>query len=396
MKIARIFTGDLNNRKGKFNNVVERIKHLQNLNSVESDNYLIHFKYQWPFNLFKNKRYSKEEYIELDGVAIKVIYVRLTLMDYIGVKYLKLRDTVSKKEVTKYTDLFKSYDVVLSHDLLSSTLASSVKNEYNIPFVITWHGSDINIHPYRNKHILKSTKHLLEHADFNFFVSKALMKNSENITVKSRSTHLYSGPSDNFNNKMSPEKIKRIKDALKIKSTHVVGFIGNLENVKNVLVLPEVFRKVKQNLDDVSFVIIGDGRLAEQLINQMQDQDVKEVLYTGKVTPEEIPDYLNTFNVLLLPSLNEGMPMVILEAQASGVHVVGSDVGGIPEAIGSENSFPLNQDFVENIANRTIELLTHDIMPLSLPEEFSWDKTVEKEVLIYKKIQKGDVDLVDI
>src|SRR5690606_23838337 len=137
-----------------------------------------------------------------------------------------------------------------------------------------------------------------------------------------------------------------------------------------------------------SFVIIGDGRLAEQLKNQMQDLDVKDVLYTGKVAPEEIPDYLNTFNVLLLPSLNEGMPMVILEAQASGVHVVGSDVGGIPEAIGSENSFPLNQDFVENIANRTIELLTHDISPTSLPDEFSWGKTVKQEIDVYHKILK--------
>lgn len=49
------------------------------------------------------------------------------------------------------------------------------------------------------------------------------------------------------------------------------------------------------------------------------------------------------------------MPRVTLEAKACGVHVVGSDRGGIPESIGSENCFTLDDQFVNNISNRITE-----------------------------------------
>src|SRR5690606_751771 len=138
--------------------------------------------------------------------------------------------------------------------------------------------------------------------------------------------------------------------------------------------------QIQSKVDDITFVVIGDGGQENQLKANMQTQGVSNIIFTGKLLPANIPEYLNIFNVLIIPSLNEGMPRVILEALACGVHVVGSDVGGIPEAIGGENSFPLNQDFVENIANRTIELLTHDISPTSLPDEFSWGRTVKQEI----------------
>lgn len=61
--------------------------------------------------------------------------------------------------------------------------------------------------------------------------------------------------------------------------------------------------------------------------------------------------------MLLLPSLNEGMPRVTLEALTCGVSVVGSNVGGISESIGEKNSFDLDDDFLNSISSRAIEIL---------------------------------------
>ena len=68
--------------------------------------------------------------------------------------------------------------------------------------------------------------------------------------------------------------------------------------------------------------------------------------------------------------------------------VVGSDVGGIPESIGVENCFKLDNDFVNNISSRAVEILENQETPKELSKEFSWDFTLKKEMDVYKRILK--------
>ena len=79
MKIARIFTGDIFNRKGKFNNVIERIKHLQKLSEVESDIYIIQYKYTWLFRLLR--KVPKKNIIDsvtIDGIKLNILWVKFS------------------------------------------------------------------------------------------------------------------------------------------------------------------------------------------------------------------------------------------------------------------------------------------------------------------------------
>lgn len=387
MKIARIFTGDIDNRKGKFNNVIERIKHLQQVNEVESDIFIIQYKYTWLFRWFRNMpKKNEDKSATIDGIKLNILWVKFSLFEYLFTYKLRLKDIACKEQMNKYVDVFKNYNILATHDLLGSYLASSVKEKHKIPFVATWHGSDINKYPFRSKATFNIIKSLLEYADYNFFVSKALMKNSDTITRTENKTHLYSGPADNFFRRPD-EEIDQFKKKLQITSRNVVGFIGNLEPIKNVMVLPEIFHSIEDKVEEVAFVVIGDGRLEEQLKDKMKLIGVSNIVFTGKVQPQEVPSLINVLSVLLLPSLNEGMPRAALEAQACGVHVVGSNVGGIPEAIGEENSFPLNQDFIKNVTERMIDLLTQEIIPKKLNSEFSWDKTLAKELEVYQLIR---------
>ena len=105
----------------------------------------------------------------------------------------------------------------------------------------------------------------------------------------------------------------------------------------------------------------------------------------GKVEPESVPELMNCLDVLILPSLNEGLPLVTLEALACGVNVVGSNVGGISESR-KKNVFDLDDDFAQNISNRIIEIIENNEKPKPLSEEFSWNKAIEKEVGMYKNI----------
>ena len=399
MKIAILNTGSTNNRKGAFNNVHERIKHLQVLDGVEVDVYLIQHYDSWLFRFVRNrfkpddtKKATKEMITTIDGVRYKNLWVKHKMIDYILSNQLKLKDISCKSQLDQFVDIFKDYDLLSVHALPDMYLAFLVKLKYGIPFVTTWHGSDINVWPFVNKEGFKTTKLILKNADFNFFVSKKLMSVSEQITSKGSKDYLYSGPADNYLN--PPQNNKEfLRNKLNISSKYLVGFIGNMVAIKNVMILPDIFRMIQNELHDVSFIVVGDGRLLDNLKKKIQEYNIQNVKYTGKLLPGEIPDVMNSLDLLLLPSLNEGMPRVTLEALSYGVPVVGSKVGGIPESIGEENCFDLNDDFVKNISSRAVEILEKGEKPKELSKEFSWDSTLKKEIDVYEMIIKENMSL---
>lgn len=388
MKIAILNTGNINDRKGAFNNVQERIKHLQAVNGVELDVYLIRYYDSWTFRLLRNKKENIKERITIvDGIQYNNLWVKLKLWNYLLTYTLRLTGLLGKSQLNNFVDLFKGYDLLSVHTLPDMHLAHLVKLKHGIPFVTTWHGSDINVWPFRNKSGFKITKTILENADYNFFVSKHLMNASEKIFTTKSKDYLYTGPSDIFFRK-DPKEKNEIRKNINIQTKYLIGFIGNIVPIKNVLVLPDIFSIINRRMADVSFIIVGDGELLKELRVQMAKRNITNIVYTGKIDPEKIPDIMSCLDILLLPSLNEGMPRVSLEAQACGVHVVGSDRGGIPESIGKENSFSLDNNFIENISNRIIDILNNEKSYPSLPEKFLWDKAVAKEIKVYNECIK--------
>jgi teichuronic acid biosynthesis glycosyltransferase TuaC len=392
MRIAILNTGNTNNRKGAFNNVHERIKHLQGLDGVKVDVYLIQHYDSWLFRLVRNrfkpnetKKASKEEVTNIEGVRYKNLWVKHKMMDYILSNRLKLKDISCKSQLGQFVGLFKDYDLLSVHALPDMYIAYLVKQKYGIPFVTTWHGSDINVWPFVNKEGFKTTKLIIENADFNFFVSRRLMHTSDKITKKGKKDYLYSGPADIYLNPPKHSK-EYLRKEINISTKYLIGFIGNMVPIKNVMVLPDIFRRIQSKLHDVSFVVVGDGDLLNNLKAKTKEYNIQNISFTGKLLPEEVPAIMYSLDLLLLPSLNEGMPRVTLEALSYGVPVVGSNVGGIPESIGEENSFDLDDDFVNNISTRAIEILENGEKPKQLSKEFLWESTLEKEMSVYNRI----------
>ena len=94
---------------------------------------------------------------------------------------------------------------------------------------------------------------------------------------------------------------------------------------------------------------------------------------------------MNCIDVLVLPSHNEGLPLVVAEAIKCGANAVGSHVGGIPEVIGENNTIPLGDDFTEKMAQRIVYFLTHRESQ-AISSDFSWIETAKKEMEIYTKL----------
>ena len=166
----------------------------------------------------------------------------------------------------------------------------------------------------------------------------------------------------------------------------VVAYAGSIVAVKNVMSLQPIFHSIRAGYGpSLKFWMIGDGKLRRQVQEAMTEDASIDVRFWGNIPSEEMPLLLNCVNVLLLPSLNEGLGMVCAEAIRCGASVAGSDAGGIPEVIGSENTVPLGDGFVAGLSDKVIKMLQSPQTQL-LPPELDWTATASRELSFIKEI----------
>ena len=116
----------------------------------------------------------------------------------------------------------------------------------------------------------------------------------------------------------------------------VVGFLGTFNASKGVDVLLAAFASLTRRRQ-LRLVCAGDGPLRKKLERRAADA-AQPIAFLGRLETSEVPGFLAAVDVLAVPSYDEGLPRVVLEAMAMRVPVVASDVGGIPEAVQDQQS----------------------------------------------------------
>lgn len=149
---------------------------------------------------------------------------------------------------------------------------------------------------------------------------------------------------------------------------HVIGMVGNLRPEKNHKFLIDAFRLLIRELPNCVLVLVGEGPLRRDL-----EQYAPELLMEKKLmllgVRNDIPDIMHSFDVYCLPSLHEGLPMTLLEAMASSVPVVGTDVEGIRDLVQDGINgllSPLGDS--EKLASRLREVLQDESLGKKLVE----------------------------
>lgn len=395
MKVAILHSGDTHNMKGIMNYVHEKALRFKNRDDkdFECDVFCIRQEYSRLFTwIVLRKKYKKnaEHPISeiIGGVEYKYIWTTYGLYDWLIAGKL-FKHLISFRYLPILIRKLKHFDVLTTHNLECHQVAMMLKKKYAMPFICTWHGSDIHTLPFQKKRIKDITRKVIEQADMNYFVSNNLLQLSNSISANGNKQVLYTGPSSIFR-KFNEDKRQWCRRQLTVDDRILIGFVGNLFAVKNVLILPDILAAVKNKLpsdNDILFVIVGDGPLRIQLEQKLSEKSIGAKLL-GNVSPEQIPEIMNGLDLLILPSRNEGLPLVTLEALKCGTHVVGSRVGGIPEAIGDNNCFDLDNRFVDNISDRIVEIINNKEVPPSLDERFSWEVAVNKEISLIKSLYK--------
>lgn len=111
-----------------------------------------------------------------------------------------------------------------------------------------------------------------------------------------------------------------------------VGVVGRLASEKGIGILLRAAREILKSCPETEFVLVGDGPERENLESLARELGIdKEVVFAG--FRSDMPGVYASLHVFVLASLNEGMPMALLEAMAAGKPIVATRVGAIPRLV---------------------------------------------------------------
>lgn len=160
----------------------------------------------------------------------------------------------------------------------------------------------------------------------------------------------------------------------------VVGHIGRFNPQKNHSFLIDIFKEIHIKKTNSILVLIGDGYLRNSIVQKVKRLGlIRDVKFLGIVS--NVCDILQCFDVLLFPSLYEGLPVSIIEAQASGLQCVLSDsIDRETDVTGNCSFLSLKQspsewaDLTLNVANRAREDTSEEIQKAGydVTKNISW------------------------
>lgn len=191
--------------------------------------------------------------------------------------------------------------------------------------------------------------------------------------------------------------IKAKKAKLNIaKKFLVIGCVANLRKEKGHKYLIKAAKKVVDKIPNCIFLLVGDGKLRKDLEKQIEELNLKKnILFLG--SRKDIPNLMKAMDVFVLPSISEGFGIVLVEAMASGVPVVATKVGGIPEiVVENKTGYLVNPKDSSNLTNKMTELLKSS----SLRKRFSSTGikraknkfTIQRYVNEHEKIYKSLIE----
>ncbi len=426
LRLAVIFEGSPFDRKGLFNAVHNRVRHLLDTGECSVDVFCVH---SWDSPFSRRRRgtpYVGERCgtVAVDGIEYKMLWYDFSLVDFFLVEKLRVRPFFFRKEVRRWLPMLSGYDCIAAHSFTGGLIAREASSCFGMPYYVTWHGSDVHTHPLCNSLKFKDTASVMREARCNFFVSEALLKASERIVPGCgsgtaggygagpdsgsdaagcgpavRKEVLYNGVGEEF--VRFPDFCReelRMNNGLSSEDK-VVGFVGSIVAVKNVGILQELFHEIAERYAEAAaggmsgngapaglkFWMVGDGKLRSGVEAAMVSDSSIDVSFWGNIPVGHMPSMMNCIDVMVLPSLNEGLPLVCAEAVRCGAAVVGSAAGGIPEVIGKDSVVPFGPDFISDFASKVVSYLVSPPVQ-ELPASLDWNETARKELSFLKSL----------
>jgi len=229
----------------------------------------------------------------------------------------------------------KKSDIIHCNWAITTAVGGLLKRITGRPLVLSVLGSDIN-EINRSGLYKKAVIRNLKVCDHIVTISDALGGRMIEFGISPEKVTTVPNGVDMDLFKPRSQRISRKKIGIKDRTTLI--FVGVLRKEKGLFELFSAFKRIYKK-HDIQLVIVGSGDIESNLKKMIEKWKLEDrVFLVGKIDNRMIPDYLSASDVFVLPSYSEGRPNVVLEALSSGLPVVSTRVGGIPEIVDQEET----------------------------------------------------------
>ena len=202
-------------------------------------------------------------------------------------------------------------------------------------------------------------------------------------------------------NGVDTEKFKPNEDLQTVRKHFGLGneptvlFVGSLIQRKGLPFLVEAAKKIVKEQPNTKFLIVGEGPLKKHLTISIETANLLgNFKFLGNVKDDLLPSIYNCADVFVLPSIQEGQGIVLLEAQASGKPVVAFDVGGVVEAVrNNETGLIVKRGGSDALTDGLMKLLLDKPLREKMgangrgfvTKNFTWDICAQKMLKVYQE-----------
>jgi len=202
------------------------------------------------------------------------------------------------------------------------------------PIIYTEHGRDYS-HGWKARLINRVLTRLVDRVVVLHERARHYMHEQEGAPKK-RIVKVYNGIADP--GQATPEQRLQMRQALGLDAeTMAIGIIARLDPIKNLPLLIDAMQQVHRQQPQARLLIVGDGPLRESLTQQVANAGLAPTVQLLG-TRHDVPQILSALDLLVLPSVSEGLSMTLIEGSAAGLPLVASDVGGNNELVAHESN----------------------------------------------------------
>lgn len=257
-------------------------------------------------------------------------------------------------------------DVIHAHFAAEpADLAMKISNMFNIPFIFTAHAYDIFINPHvvKLREKFDKARKVITVSNYN----REYLLNLLGRDLEGKIEVIRCG--------IDLDKIKYVER--KAKDTVRILLVGRFVEKKGIPYAIKAFSEVLKEYNNIEFRIIGDGPLREDVANLISESDLEgKVVLSGFQSQSVVLKEMEEADIFLLPSVQaengdrEGVPVAIMEAQATGLPVVSTTHTGIPEVVvDGKTGFLVPEKDTCALAQRLKELINNPALRAKMGKE---------------------------
>ncbi len=314
---------------------------------------------------------------------------------YFNVAYFTITGFFKIRQLHKQYD----FDIYQASDAGGAILALIVSRIYGKKFVFEVQG-DIFDYPSQvggkvHSSLVKFFSEIIvKKADYIRIVSPFLYDPLDRFGINREKIFLVPPRCDST--LFSEKNVAKDKPKILCKNQYNLLFVGNLLIAKGVDILLEAFALIVRENPDIGLIFVGDGEEKSRLEARAKELGIDEkVFLLGRVEYNLIPTFMYYSDILILPSIEEGVGRVLLEAMSLNLPIVASNVGGIPLVIdNNKDGLLFEVGEIESLKEKVLFLLNDAAFSKEMTkvahqkflENYEYEVSMKKFLNMYKSI----------